>query len=132
MGTAKLTKCPVVDMRGKRLGNIEDIMVDTRTGCARYAVLAVGGVFGFGRRRYAVPWSALSPDAQSNRCVLDVGVLWLTASHLDDGGHGVGGDRDTSSIAMRSGDTSVLDHGMEESRPRSRGPYWNYLRYGSW
>jgi sporulation protein YlmC with PRC-barrel domain len=80
MGATKLARCPVVDAQGKRLGSIEDVVIDTRTGCARFAVLAIGGIFGFGRRRYEIPWSAISADADSNRCVLDVGILWLSAS----------------------------------------------------
>lgn len=84
VGTTQLTASRVCDAQGKHLGSIDDIVIDTRTGCARYAVVALGGLFGIGCRRYAVPWSALTVDAESRRFVLDVRHLWLTGSVLDD------------------------------------------------
>jgi hypothetical protein len=64
---------------GKFLGRIEEIVLDVRTGCVRYAVLAIGGILGVGRKRLAVPWSALIPDAAYRRCTVDVALMHLTA-----------------------------------------------------
>jgi hypothetical protein len=69
----------VYDAEGNLVGKLEEIVIDTRTGCVRHAVLAVGGILGIGRKRIAVPWSALTPDANYRRCVVDVTKMQLTA-----------------------------------------------------
>jgi hypothetical protein len=74
----------VYDAEGNLVGKLEEIVIDTRTGCVRHVVLAVGGVLGIGRRRLAVPWSALSPDARYRRCVVDVTQMQLTAVRVPD------------------------------------------------
>ncbi len=69
----------VYDPSGRRIGEVEEMILDVRTGCVRYVVLAFGGFLGIGRKRVAVPWSALTPDLDSQRCVLDVAVMHLMA-----------------------------------------------------
>lgn len=69
----------VYDEAGKCLGEIEDIVLDPSTGCIRFAVLALGGFMGFGRKRYAVPWSALTPDPGYHRCVISATKMRLMA-----------------------------------------------------
>jgi PRC-barrel domain protein len=78
-GVKSLVANNVYDAEGNFIGKLEEIVIDTRTGCVRHAVLAVGGVMGVGRRRLAVPWSALTPDANSQRCIVDVTQMQLTA-----------------------------------------------------
>ena len=77
--TTSLIEDDVYDATGKCLGEIEEILIDARTGCVRYAVLALGGFLGIGRKRFAVPWSALTPDADYRRCVVDVTLMRLMA-----------------------------------------------------
>jgi len=79
VGTTSLIEDDVYDAAGKFLGEIEEIVLDVRTGCVRYAVLAVGGFLGLGRKRFAVPWSALTPDADYQRCIVDVTLMRLMA-----------------------------------------------------
>jgi len=74
----------VYDARGNLVGKLEELVIDTRTGCVRHAVLAVGGILGIGRRRFAVPWSTLKPDANYCRCVVDVTQMQLTAVPVPD------------------------------------------------
>ncbi|MGH8307515.1 MAG: PRC-barrel domain-containing protein [Gammaproteobacteria bacterium] len=52
-----LRNCVVRDDRGKRLGHIEDFMLDFPTGAIAYVVLAFGGLLGLGNKLCAV-----SPD----------------------------------------------------------------------
>jgi hypothetical protein len=59
------------------LGRISDIMLDLDSGAIRYAVLSTGGFDGMGDRFVAIPWSALRPDPELRRFVLDVDVGWL-------------------------------------------------------
>lgn len=84
VGVGSLIANRVYDARGNLVGKLEEIVIDTRTGCVRHAVLAVGGILGIGRRRLAVPWSALNPDADYRRCVVDVTQMQLTAVRVPD------------------------------------------------
>lgn len=51
----------------EKLGEVTDIMLDVPTGRVAYAVMSVGGVLGMGTKLFAIPWSALSLDAE-NKC----------------------------------------------------------------
>lgn len=62
----------VVNAAGEDLGKIRDIMLDVRTGRVAYAVLSCGGFLGMGNKLFAVPWSALTLDADRKCFVLDV------------------------------------------------------------
>lgn len=79
VGMTSLIHDDVYDAAGNCLGEIKEIILDARTGCVRYAVLALGGFLGIGRKRFAVPWSALTPDANCQRCIIDVSLMRLTA-----------------------------------------------------
>ena len=79
VGVTSLMEDGVYDAAGKCLGEIEEVILDTRTGCVRYVVLALGGFLGIGRKRFAIPWSAMTPDLNYQRCVLDVAQMKLTA-----------------------------------------------------
>lgn len=54
------------------LGEVEDLMIDTKTGRIGYAVLGFGGVMGMGEKLFAVPWQALNYNNQAKQFVLDV------------------------------------------------------------
>jgi sporulation protein YlmC with PRC-barrel domain len=62
----------VVNLQGEKLGTIEDIMLDVGSGRVAYAVLSFGGVLGMGDKLFAVPWSAMTLDADRKCFVLDV------------------------------------------------------------
>jgi len=84
VGVTSLVDNSVYDARGNLVGKLEELVIDSRTGCVRHAVLAVGGILGIGRRRFAVPWSTLNPDANYRRCVVDVTQMQLTAVRVPD------------------------------------------------
>lgn len=58
--------------QGEDLGTIEEIMLDVETGRTAYAVLSFGGFLGLGDKLFAIPWKALSLDAENHQFVLDV------------------------------------------------------------
>ena len=62
----------VVNSKGEKLGEIEDIMLDVRGGRIAYAVLAVGGLLGIGEKFFAIPWRALTLDTDNKQFILDV------------------------------------------------------------
>ena len=45
--------------QGETLGTIDDLVLTPNFNEVSYAVLARGGLFGLGRRQYAIPWSAM-------------------------------------------------------------------------
>jgi sporulation protein YlmC with PRC-barrel domain len=47
---------------GDKLGSVDDLMIDKRSGQVRYAVLEFGGFLGMGTDRYPLPWSMLKYD----------------------------------------------------------------------
>jgi sporulation protein YlmC with PRC-barrel domain len=62
----------VYNLEDEEVGDIEDIMLDVRSGTVCYAVLSFGGFFGMGGKLFAVPWRALALDTENKRFVLDV------------------------------------------------------------
>lgn len=48
----------VENKAGEKLGSIEDLVLDAKTGTIRYAALARGGFLGIGEKLVAVPWNA--------------------------------------------------------------------------
>ena len=62
----------VINGLGEDLGAITHIMIDVPSGRVAYAVLSAGGLLGVGDRLYAIPWNALTLDADRRCFVLDV------------------------------------------------------------
>ncbi len=61
----------VINAEGEDLGAIQDIMVDVQRGCVAYAVMSRGGILGLGDKLYAIPWNAMTLDADRKCFVLD-------------------------------------------------------------
>ena len=68
---------PVVNPKGYALGRVEHIVLDVERGRIAYAVLTFGGFLGLGEKLFAIPWNALTFDADRHRFILNVdrGVL---------------------------------------------------------
>lgn len=62
----------VVNGNGEDLGEILAIMIDVPSGRVAYAVLSFGGMMGIGDKLFAIPWSALTLDANRRCFVLDM------------------------------------------------------------
>ncbi len=69
---SKIIGMTVKDPQGEKLGSINDITFDNRTGHLAYAVLGSGGVLGMGEKFYAIPWKALSFSAVADALILNV------------------------------------------------------------
>lgn len=52
--------------KGDKLGKIEDIVLDRRTGKIRYVALSFGGFLGIGDKFFAIPWQAVRVDFDSD------------------------------------------------------------------
>jgi sporulation protein YlmC with PRC-barrel domain len=77
----------VLNRQGDTLGEIEEVMLDVRSGRIAYAVLAVGGFLGIGEKYFAVPWRALTLDTERKCFLLDVDKDTLAAAPEFDRDH---------------------------------------------
>lgn len=57
----------------KKIGSIEEVVIDIESGQVAYAVLSFGGFFGFGDKFFAVPWEEFSfvHDEKEHHFVID-------------------------------------------------------------
>lgn len=60
----------VYNIAGDKLGSIDDLMIDKRTGQVRYAVMEFGGFLGIDTDRYPIPWKMLKYDTQKDGYVV--------------------------------------------------------------
>lgn len=58
----KVEGTAVYNGAGDKLGSVDDLMIEKRSGKVRYAVLEFGGFLGMGTDRYPIPWDLLHYD----------------------------------------------------------------------
>jgi hypothetical protein len=62
IGSDKVEGTTVYDARGEKMGSIERVMINKRSGQVAYAVLSFGGILGLGSDYYPIPWNSLKYD----------------------------------------------------------------------
>jgi hypothetical protein len=62
IGSDKVEGTTVYDAHGEKIGSIERVMIDKRSGQVAYAVLRFGGFLSLGSDYYPIPWESLSYD----------------------------------------------------------------------
>jgi hypothetical protein len=60
IGSDKVEGTNVYRSNGDRIGHIERVMIDKRSGKVAYAVMGFGGFLGLGEDYYPIPWSLLT------------------------------------------------------------------------
>ena len=55
----------------KKVGSIESVMIEKRSGRVAYAVMSFGGFLGIGDQHHPVPWSSLTYDTNAGGYVID-------------------------------------------------------------
>ena len=70
---SRVSGTPVFNRAGERIGHIEDLSIDKRTGQVRYALMAFGGFLGIGDRFHPLPWSVLEYHTEKNGYVVPLG-----------------------------------------------------------
>ena len=58
----KVEGTPVRRSDGDKIGTIERVMIEKRSGQVSYAVLSFGGFLGIGSDYYPIPWQSLTYD----------------------------------------------------------------------
>jgi hypothetical protein len=81
----KVSGTSVYDMAGEKLGHVEDVMIDKKSGRIAYAILGFGGFLGIGDQHHPMPWSMLKYDTSLGgyRVKLDRQVLEGGPSYAD-------------------------------------------------
>jgi sporulation protein YlmC with PRC-barrel domain len=77
----------VYDSAGDKLGSIDHLVIDKKSGLVRYAVMEFGGLLGMATDRYPIPWNMLQYDTTKDGYVapLDKARLQDAPRHpLDD------------------------------------------------
>lgn len=62
IGSDKVEGTDVYGTGSEKIGSIERVMINKRSGKVSYAVLAFGGFLGMGHDHYPVPWASLTYD----------------------------------------------------------------------
>jgi hypothetical protein len=60
IGSDKVEGTNVYRSDGQKVGSIERVMIDKRSGKVAYAVMSFGGFLGIGEDYYPLPWSLLT------------------------------------------------------------------------
>jgi len=68
---SKIIGTDVINRQGEKIGDIEDIVLDSK-GTIAYAVVSTGGFLGIGDRLHAVPWQSLQTQTGRNAFILDI------------------------------------------------------------
>ena len=69
----------VYEMKGSKIGEIDNLMIDKISGRVTYAVMSFGGFLGLGHSHYPIPWGALKYDTK-----LDGYITGITEQQLKD------------------------------------------------
>lgn len=68
---SKIIGTDVVNSKGEKIGDVEDVVLDAK-GNVAYAVVSTGGFLGMGDKMHAVPWSAIRTNTGTDNFMLDV------------------------------------------------------------
>lgn len=103
----------VYNQANEKIGRIDDIAIDKRSGKVAYAILSFGGLLGMGEKHQPLPWSALTYDTAKGGYVVDVTAeLLRLAPKLE-----------TSDLSGWD-DTGSRDEFFAYYAPYGARPYW--------
>ena len=74
IGSDKVEGTAVYGSDEKRIGSVDRIMIDKRSGKVAYAVLSYGGFLGIGDDHYPTPWSSLKYDTRLGGYVVGITI----------------------------------------------------------
>ena len=69
----------VYNTQGEKLGHIDAVMLDKRSGNVAFAVMSFGGFLGMGEKEHHLPWQSLTYDEEQ-----DGYVVGLSKEQLQD------------------------------------------------
>ena len=69
----------VYNQQGEKLGSVESVMLDKRSGNVAFAIMSFGGFLGMGEKYHPLPWQSLTYDEDR-----DGYVVGLSKQQLQD------------------------------------------------
>jgi len=79
----KVLGTAVEDTTGKKIGEIEDIVLDKESNNIMFAVVGFGGFLGIGEKYHPLPWSMLDYNPEDNSYVVSVTKEQLQSAPAD-------------------------------------------------
>jgi sporulation protein YlmC with PRC-barrel domain len=70
ISAGKVQGTNVFNTQGDHLGEVDDIMIDKRSGKIAYAVMSFGGFLGMGNDYHPLPWNSLKYDTRQRGYVV--------------------------------------------------------------
>jgi sporulation protein YlmC with PRC-barrel domain len=67
----KVLGTKVTDAAGKKIGEVEDVVLDKQSNSILFAVIGFGGFLGIAEKYHPVPWAALDYDESEGAYVVD-------------------------------------------------------------
>jgi hypothetical protein len=64
IGARRVAGTAVYDAAGEKIGTVDDVMLEKRSGQVAYAVMSCGGFLGIGEKLHPVPWASLDYDTE--------------------------------------------------------------------
>lgn len=80
ISAGKVQGTPVYNTQGESLGEVEDVMIDKRSGKIAYAVMSFGGFLGLGNDYHPLPWNTLKYDTRQDGYVVGLTKRQLEAA----------------------------------------------------
>ncbi len=80
---SKLIGMNIHNAQGESVGEINDIVIDSRSGKIRYAAVTYGGFLGVGNKMFAVPFEAFKVGSAPNQPSTHHLILDVTAKQLE-------------------------------------------------
>ena len=72
IAASKVNGTDVYNPHGEKLGSIDDVMIEKRSGQAAYAIMSFGGFLGIGEKFHPLPWSTLNYDDRKSGYVVNL------------------------------------------------------------
>lgn len=80
----KVCGTPVNDPAGKKIGEVEDVVLDKLSNNIMFAVVSFGGFLGMAEKYHPVPWSSLKYDKSKGSYVVEFSKEQLQAAPVGD------------------------------------------------
>lgn len=77
IGSDRVEGTTVYDTNRERIGKVEKLLIEKRSGQVTDAIVSVGGFFGIGNEPHSLPWSMLQYDTDLGGYCIDASVEQL-------------------------------------------------------
>ena len=120
IGSDKVEGTAVYGSDEKRIGSIDRVMIDKKSGKVAYAVLSYGGFLGIGDDHYPTPWSSLKYDTRLGGYVVGITIDQLQGAPKYSNDNEWGWSRATASTRRRRTGSEVPTPGGNRQGGRTR------------